>query len=93
MLDADLDAQFSYTEHKLTTTISGSYTAAAPLGNVTVAGVKSLPSGMTLHVGGQPCETGTISLVHGADVLYVSGLETFTSSGAWEGEMEMAFTF
>lgn len=46
---------------------------------------------MTFHVGGQPCETGTIALVHGADVLYVRGLDEFTKTGAWEGEMEMAF--
>ncbi|GAB7353090.1 hypothetical protein MBLNU459_g3633t1 [Dothideomycetes sp. NU459] len=85
--------QFSYSDNTLTTTVTGSYHAPAPLGHVTIAGVKSLPSDMTLHVGGQPCETGTVALVHGADVLYVRGLDTFTGNGAWEGEMQMSFSF
>lgn len=85
--------QFSYSAHTLTTTILGTYSATAPLGNVTIAGVQSLPTNMTLHVGGQACETGVIALVQGAGVLYVSGLDTFTQGGAWEGGLQMGFTF
>lgn len=85
--------QFSYSAGTLKTSVNGTYSAAPPLSNVTIAGVTSLPKGMNLNVGGQPCEIGTVQLVHGANVLYASRFETFTSAGAWEGEMEMQFTW
>lgn len=60
---------------------------------MTIAGVASLPTGMDLTFAGQPCETRTVALKHGAGVLYVSGLDEFTPDGAWEGEMEMKLYF
>lgn len=50
-----------------------------------------MPTGMNLTIANEPCATGEISLVHGAGVLYVSGIDKFTAGGAWEGEMSMDF--
>ncbi|KAK4985984.1 hypothetical protein LTR66_008016 [Elasticomyces elasticus] len=83
----------SYASDTLTTSLSGSYHSAAPLANITIAGVPSLPSGIDLSIAGQPCEAAAVTLVHGAGVLYLSGLEEFTPGGAWEGEMVLRFSF
>ncbi|KAK5144273.1 hypothetical protein LTR04_001631, partial [Oleoguttula sp. CCFEE 6159] len=90
--NATKNVQLSYANNKLTASVTGSYHSAPALANVTIAGVSALPAGMTLTVGGQPCETGVIQLVQGGGVLYVTGLETFTTAGAWEGNIEMQFS-
>ena len=85
--------QFSYAQNTLKASVTGSYHAAAPLTNITIAGVKSLPTGMNLTIAGQDCDTGVVSLVQGANVLTVTGLDAFTTKGAWEGDLNLAFTF
>lgn len=85
--------EFTYAEDCLTTKINGTYHATAPLGNVTIAGVKGPMTGLSLTIGGQPCEVGQISVVPEGDVLRFRGLEQFTPNGAWQGEMEMKLTF
>ncbi|KAK5136357.1 hypothetical protein LTR08_003483 [Meristemomyces frigidus] len=85
--------QFNYTNNTLSTTITGTYHAAPPLANVTVAGAPCIPTDMSLTIGGQPCEVGAVALSYDDGVLYVSGIEQFTPGGAWEGAMEMKFTY
>ncbi|KAK0880551.1 hypothetical protein LTR87_005673 [Friedmanniomyces endolithicus] len=85
--------QFSYTNNCLSTTINGTYHAAPPLANVTVAGAPSLPKGMSLTIAGQPCEVSKVALDYSGGVLYVSGIEPSTPGGAWEGEMRMEFSY
>jgi len=63
------------------------------LANITVAGVNSLPSGTSLTIAGQPCEVGDVVLNYSEGVLYVSGLESLTSDGAWEGDLRLDFSF
>ncbi|KAK0919234.1 hypothetical protein LTR57_010985 [Friedmanniomyces endolithicus] len=91
--DATKLVQFSYTNNCLSTTINGTYHAAPPLANVTVAGAPSLPKGMSLTIAGQPCEVSKVALDYSGGVLYVSGIEPFTPGGAWEGEMRMEFSY
>lgn len=90
---ADAHSQFTYANDCLSTSISGTYHAAPPLANVTVAGAPSLPMGMNLTIAGQPCEVDQIALDYAAGVLYVSGVDKFMPSGAWEGVMEMKFSY
>ncbi|TKA83915.1 hypothetical protein B0A55_00179 [Friedmanniomyces simplex] len=85
--------QFSYTDNCLSTTINGTYHAAPPLANVTIAGATSLPKSLSLTIAGQPCEVSDVVLDYSAGVLYVRGIEQFTPSGAWEGEMKMEFSY
>ncbi|KAI9696289.1 MAG: hypothetical protein M1820_008212 [Bogoriella megaspora] len=85
--------KFNYTNDTLTASIEGSYHATAPLANITIAGVSSLPNDLSLTVANQPCETRTLSLVYGGDVLYVTGIEAFTNGGAWEGELELKLKY
>ncbi|KAK5729270.1 hypothetical protein LTR15_002412 [Elasticomyces elasticus] len=85
--------QFSYTNNCLSSTIEGSYTAAPPLANVTIAGAEGLPKGMSLTIAGQPCEVGEVALEYDSGVLRVSGLGELTPSGAWEGEMKMKLIY
>ncbi|KAK3638754.1 hypothetical protein LTR56_012861 [Elasticomyces elasticus] len=85
--------QFSYTNNCLSSSIKGSYAAAPPLANVTIAGAIGLPKGMSLTIAGQPCEVGNVALEYDCGVLRVIGLEEFTPNGAWEGEMRLELSY
>ena len=85
--------QFNYANDCLTTSINGTYHAAPPLANVTIAGAKGLPSDMALTMRGQPCEFGAVGLSYSDGTLVVSGLEAFTPDGAWEGEMYLELKY
>jgi len=85
--------KFKYANHRLTTTINGTYAALPPLANITIAGAKQMPSNMSMHLGNQPCETGVVGWSHGADVLRVHGLEAFHKRGAWESKLDLKFSF
>ena len=85
--------QFNYVDNCLSTTIEGSYHAEPPLANITIAGVDTRPSSISLKIGGQPCEVGTVVLDYAEDVVYLSGFDEFTPNGAWEGELEMTLTY
>ena len=73
--------------------MTGNYSVAPPLANITIAGASCLPTDLSLTIGGHPCEVEAVHLDHRHGVLYVSGIEPFTPSGAWEGAMEMKLTF
>lgn len=85
--------QFQYSEDTLSTTIRGSYHAAPPLANITIAGVHSRPSGMSLKIDGQPCEVGDVVLDYVDEIVRLVGLDEFTPNGAWEGELEMTLSY
>jgi len=71
--------------------MNGTYHAAAPLANVTIAGANCLPKNLDLTIAGQACETGAVAMDYADGVLHITGLEHFTQNGAWEGGMTMKF--
>lgn len=83
--------QFKFADGVLSSHINGTYTSAASLGNVTIAGLKGDLTGLDLTIGGQPCEVGQV-VVDPTSALKITGLEEFTPAGAWEGEMRMKIT-
>lgn len=85
--------QFSYADSILTTSIQGSYHAAPPLANITVAGVEQAPTGLSLTFGGEVCEVGDIVYEYEDGVVRLIGLEEFTPDGAWEGELYMKLSY
>ena len=89
----DLHYQFAYTSDCLTTIINGTYSTAPPLSSVTIAGAKGLPSGMSLSIADQPCEVGAVALTYENGTIVISGLETFTPDGAWEGPMSLELKY
>ncbi|EME46003.1 glycoside hydrolase family 31 protein [Dothistroma septosporum NZE10] len=84
---------FRYANHTLTSHLEGKYCSSAPLGNVTIAGVAGHLTGISLTIGGQPCEVGRVVVEPGESVLRFSGLEEFSRNGAWEGQMTMKLSF
>lgn len=77
----------------LHTSVTGSYQQRNPLANITIAGASGLPSDMSITVAGVPCDPGVVELSYGNGVLHVTGLESVTSGGIWQGNLEVAFTY
>lgn len=84
---------FEYSENTLRTRNNGTYTATSPLANVTIAGATCMPASVSLEVDGMPCQTDALGMAFEQGVLRITGLESSTQSGAWEGEITMKFTF
>lgn len=85
--------QFSYADSTLTTSMQGSYHAAPPLANITIAGVENAPTGLSLTFGGQPCEVGDVVFNYEDGVVRLTGMEEFTPEGAWEGELYLKLSY
>jgi hypothetical protein len=84
--------KFSYANNTLTSTVTGSYPDTNPLANITIAGLTSQPSGLTLSVGGNQVSTNGISQSYSNSTLMLTGLSSVTKSGAWSGNMKLSFT-
>ncbi|KAF2716784.1 glycoside hydrolase family 31 protein [Polychaeton citri CBS 116435] len=78
---------FSYADSCLTTTITGDYTVVGQLANVTVAGISSEPSGLSVSIGGESCSSASLS--YSGTTVQVTGIESCTSSPAWESELKI----
>lgn len=70
--------QFVYANNVLTASVSGNYVTTQPLANVTIAGLPSRPTGCNF---GQA--QGNVHLNYADGVLRISGLEGYTTDGAW----------
>lgn len=89
----DTVLQFKYHQNTLTTKINGTYHAAPPLANITIAGASRHPKHVWLSIAGQVCDVGNVVVDYNSGVLRVSGLEEFTSKGVWEGDMKLKLRF
>lgn len=69
-------------------TITGSSHAAAPLANITIAGVESKPKSASLYIKGCK-EEPDLDFSYQNNTVYVARLERFTPNGAWEEEFEL----
>lgn len=80
--------QFTYANNTLRAAVSGSYMDSLPLANITIAGLQTSPTSVTVDLGGSNCSTASAKLVHGeGNVLFVTSLEEATSTGAWNGDL------
>jgi len=86
---ATKEVEFSYRNDTLSISVTGTYHSAPPLANVTIAGAKTLPSGISMGINGRSCETGTIELTYNTGVLFLTGLEELTQAGAWESNLSL----
>lgn len=71
--------------------MSGSYNDALPLANVTIAGIKDLPTSACMSAGGQRVNTNGVTLVHAVNssTLLISNLDKATSAGVWSGSWSL----
>ncbi|KAK5108679.1 hypothetical protein LTR62_008084 [Meristemomyces frigidus] len=84
---------FSYSDSCLKTSVNGTYHATPPLANITIAGVSRGPTGLSLMIAGQECEVGPVVLSYVGSTVRITGLETFTGEGAWQGDVELTLTY
>ena len=54
---------------------------------MTIAGISSKPSSVSLKLAGQDCDTSAIQFSFLNNTLYVTDLDSATSAGAWSGEL------
>ncbi|KAK5117469.1 hypothetical protein LTR85_008854 [Meristemomyces frigidus] len=91
--NATKNVELSYANNTLRTSVSGQYEDALPLANVTIAGIKSRPHAVYGQHGNHGWKTwsgGRAKLMHGdGDVLFVTGLDKATQSGAWSANLEL----
>lgn len=79
--------QFDYSRGRLTTKITGNYHAAAPLANVTIAGVSRKPQRVSFQM--RRHQVSNVKSQYVNETLYVTGLEQYTQGGAWENEFSL----
>ena len=63
------------------------YDDGLPLANITIAGIKTRPSSVSINSGSQNCNTAQVSLEKKSNILYISNLETAMAFGAWNGDL------
>lgn len=68
--------------------ITGSYHAAAPLANITIAGLESKPKRASLHTTGHEREE-VLDFRYQNNTVYITELEKFTQKGAWEEQLTL----
>lgn len=84
--------QFSYTNNCLSFTSTGSFHSAPTLSNITITGLHEQPQHPSLKAGGQDCETSQLTTSFSEGVLRISGLDGYTSGGAFEHDFELNFS-
>lgn len=70
--------QFVYADSTLTASVTGTYVTSQPLANVTIAGISGRPTGCNLD-----SEQGNVDMSYADGVLRITGLEDYTTDGAW----------
>ncbi|KAL2835120.1 glycosyl hydrolases family 31-domain-containing protein [Aspergillus cavernicola] len=76
--DATLDVRFTVTDSSLSVSAQGDWVESNPLANVTILGISSEPSSVTLKGQRVPVEYDGLSRI-----LFVTGLDQITHEGAW----------
>lgn len=79
--DATLNVDFSAANSSLAASGRGSFKDTNPLANVTVLGVMTAPSAVTLN--DEPVPVESVSYNATSKVLFVGGLQDLTKEGAW----------
>lgn len=77
----------------LCSTSSGSFDDGLPLANITIAGVRSCPTAFRLEVGGQTRDSSNATQNCIGSTLYITGLESATSQGAWKENLKIALSW
>ncbi|KAF3049897.1 hypothetical protein E8E11_005491 [Didymella keratinophila] len=84
--------QFSYSNNCLSFTSDGDFHSAPALGNITIAGLHEQPQHASLKSGGKDCDYSELSTSFDGGVLKISGLDKYTSAGAFEHDFELNFS-
>jgi len=84
-----LDINFSASAGQLKADVSGSYKDSNALGNVTIMGVSSAASQVTLN--GKTVDTSSYSYDATSSVLKLTGLNDLTKDGAWQGSLTLSW--
>lgn len=81
--------QFSYSNNCLSFTSEGNFHSAPALSNITIAGFHQQPQHASFKVGGKDCDSLDLTTSFDDGVLRISGLDKYTSSGAFEHDFEL----
>jgi len=87
--NATLNVAFSVTNGKLYASASGTWKDTNPLANVTVLGLSSQPSNVTLN--DSPLTSG-VDFNSTSGVLKITGLNNATSGGAWSSDWVLGWS-
>lgn len=96
--------QFNFWANRLTAKVSGAYSAAEPLANITITGLTAAPS--AVYFAGQQCysshnydhgghgyggygQYGGVETSYADGVLHITGLEALTAGGAYKDSWEL----
>ena len=82
--NATKEVDFLYGDSKLLASVAGNFTDTNPLANITLAGMRTAPSGIQIN-GPNALDQGA-QMAFDKGVLRVTGLLNLTSKGAWYGE-------
>ncbi|KAL9079123.1 MAG: hypothetical protein Q9157_001963 [Trypethelium eluteriae] len=83
--------QFKYSNGTLSAKASGSYNDGIPLANITIAGIKTRPTSVTITSNGSKRNSRNVTLNRKDDALYASNIQGATSGGAWRGNLVVRF--
>ncbi|KAF2153566.1 glycoside hydrolase family 31 protein [Myriangium duriaei CBS 260.36] len=90
--NATKEITFSFANNTLTTHIQGNYNDHLPLANVTIAGVGCQYNSVSVHLGGQSCDTSSAKLRTSGSTVHVTGLEKATAGGVWTGALTLSLS-
>ena len=69
--------------------VNGTYGEIGPLANITIAGMKKGPNGCSMNYGGQADHGSDLNMNYRNGVVYITGMEEFTTNGAFEKAMAL----
>ncbi len=82
--------QLSASNSSVTASPTGNYTDSNPLANVTVLGLESQPRALLFN--NQSVGNTSWSYNSGTKALSITGLDSFTSKGAWNASWTLEWT-
>ncbi|KAF5681244.1 putative alpha-glucosidase precursor (maltase) [Fusarium heterosporum] len=84
----------SYTFNRgvLQAEINGTYHSDPPLANITIAGLHQKPKGVEIRYDNEPLSDSSLMMEYINSTAYITGLERYTNSGAFEHGFQVALT-